>query len=156
MHDAPLPPAEDLITPEGVVHRQYPAPSPVSPAVNLNEGWADTDPVGDTSVDRGHPSDKTSGSSAEDTNNSSFPDLADTSTEANTGFIALESPKYRHPGARTPAPQVAKPLTPPQSDNESDDHETVEVVIKDHISEATATDTKPPVSGSYIPWEPIV
>lgn len=139
------------------MHRQYPAPSPISPAVNLNEGWSDN-AAGDMSVDQTHPSDKTFGSSTDDTNDSSYSDLADTSIEANTGFIALEPPKYRHPGARTPAPQVVKPMTPPQSDNESDDHDTVQVVVKGTASEsgATITETKPQSSGSYIPWEPIV
>lgn len=40
----PLPPLEERIGPEGSRHRVYPAPSPIDPPLNVEEGWPEDTP----------------------------------------------------------------------------------------------------------------
>ncbi|WVF67553.1 hypothetical protein IAT40_002310 [Kwoniella sp. CBS 6097] len=40
-----LPREEELVTPEGAVHRVYPAPAPICPPANADQGWEDHDEV---------------------------------------------------------------------------------------------------------------
>ncbi|KAK6910790.1 hypothetical protein I203_104823 [Kwoniella mangroviensis CBS 8507] len=43
-----LPDPEELVGPYGAVHRIYPAPCPVAPPINANDGWADEMTAADT------------------------------------------------------------------------------------------------------------
>ncbi|WWC93460.1 hypothetical protein V866_000294 [Kwoniella sp. B9012] len=43
-----LPDPEELVGPYGAVHRIYPAPCPVAPPINANDGWVDQVPAADT------------------------------------------------------------------------------------------------------------
>ncbi|WVQ68387.1 uncharacterized protein L199_006595 [Kwoniella botswanensis] len=43
-----LPDPEELVGPYGAVHRIYPAPCPVAPPINANDGWVNEVPTADT------------------------------------------------------------------------------------------------------------
>ncbi|RSH81608.1 hypothetical protein EHS25_006230 [Saitozyma podzolica] len=124
-----LPPPDELVRPEGSVHRIYPAPSPVAPPLNSGSGW------GGESVEAApRVSSRVSSKAGEPSPDSSW--------EAVPRDVGDRSNCSTFPG-RDPPPHISGSTTgPTRSPNTN--------------PTAEATEKSPPPSGgAYIAWQPV-